>query len=168
MKIPKYFSFTHGKDQPYTHIAKHLQDNVWEIEWDEDYHGSPDSGITWWQTTAQEIQGFFNEYNGWKMIENYDEIATPHSNAPIVSDGGSTDYYKLTITNKAGQDLACEMGDVIRAVVGNDFDLGNVLKACRRMYEASQGRGKKDVSIHYDANKIAYFSREFADWNEDF
>lgn len=88
-------------------------------------------------------------------------------NQPVVSDGLSTSYYKLTITNKAGDKIDCEMGDVIRAVVGNDFDLGNVLKAARRMYEASQGRGKKDVTMHYDANKIAYFSKEFADWNED-
>lgn len=86
---------------------------------------------------------------------------------PVTSDGGSTSYYALTITNKAGEYLSCQVGDVIRAMVGNDFDLGNVLKACRRMYEAAQGRGKKDVTMHYDANKIAYFSKEFADWNED-
>lgn len=86
------------------------------------------------------------------------------SDKPVVSDGLSTSYYQLTITNKAGESINCEMGDVIRCTVGDNFSLGNVLKAARRMYEASQGRGKKDVSMDYDANKIAYFSREFADF----
>lgn len=94
-------------------------------------------------------------------------VETSETDGQVVSDGGSSSYYDLTITNIKGEHISCKVGDVIRAMVGNDFDLGNILKACRRMYEASQGRGKKDVSMHYDANKIAYFSKEFADWNED-
>jgi hypothetical protein len=85
-------------------------------------------------------------------------------NKPVVSDGLSTSYYQLKITNKDGDTIDCEMGDVIRCAVGDNFSLGNVLKAARRMYEASQGRGKKDVSMEYDANKIAYFAKEFADF----
>lgn len=89
------------------------------------------------------------------------------SDKPVVSDGLSTSYYQLTITNEAGESIQCEMGDVIRCVVGDNFSLGNVLKAARRMYEASQGRGKADVSMTYDANKIAYFSKEYAKFYED-
>lgn len=83
----------------------------------------------------------------------------------IKSDGSSSSYYALTITNKAGQSIDVETGDIIRALVGNDFDLSNIVKACRRMYEASQGRGKEGSSIEYDANKIVYFAKEFAHWN---
>jgi hypothetical protein len=83
----------------------------------------------------------------------------------IKSDGSSSSYYALTITNKAGQSIDVETGDIIRALVGNDFDLSNIVKACRRMYEASQGRGKAGSSIEYDANKIVYFAKEFAHWN---
>ncbi len=89
------------------------------------------------------------------------------SDKPVISDGLSTSYYQLTITNEAGDSIQCEMGDVIRCVVGDNFSLGNVLKAARRMYEASQGRGKKDVSMSYDANKIAYFSKEFTKFYEN-
>lgn len=85
---------------------------------------------------------------------------------PIKSDGGSSDYYKLTITNKAGESIQCETGDVLRAMVGNDYDLSNVIKACRRMYEASQGRGKEGATIEYDANKVIYFVKEFAHWHK--
>lgn len=85
---------------------------------------------------------------------------------PIKSDGGSSDYYKLTITNKDGESLQCETGDVLRAMVGNDYDLSNVIKAARRMYEASQGRGKEGATIEYDANKIIYFANEFAHWHK--
>lgn len=85
---------------------------------------------------------------------------------PIKSDGGSSDYYKLTITNKEGESIQCETGDVLRAMVGNDYDLSNVIKACRRMYEASQGRGKEGATIEYDTNKIIYFASEFAYWHK--
>lgn len=85
---------------------------------------------------------------------------------PIKSDGGSSNYYKLTITNKAGESIQCETGDVIRCMVGNDFTLGNIIKACRRMYQSSLGKGKDGVSIEYDSKKIQYFSDDFSRWNE--
>jgi hypothetical protein len=106
----------------------------------------------------------------WEMIAGYREVvpeAVEPLSAPITSDGsGSTEYYKLTIKNKAGEELQCEMGDIIRAVVNNDFDLGNILKASRRMSLAAKGAGKDGVSVTYDANKIKYFADEFAFWNE--
>lgn len=86
----------------------------------------------------------------------------PSKKAPVVSDGGSSDYYEITITNKAGETLKCQMGDVIRAVVADNFNLGNILKACRRISEAMQGRGKAGTSINYDCNKIKYSSDEIA------
>ena len=83
----------------------------------------------------------------------------------VVSDGLSTSYYQIKLTNKAGQTIDVEMGDIIRSVVNNDFDLGNIMKACRRVSEAKQGRGKKDVPISYDCNKIKYFADEFEYWS---
>ena len=81
----------------------------------------------------------------------------------VTSDGGPTSYYELVITNRKGEAISCQMSDIIRCTVGDNFSLGNVLKAARRMYEASQGRGKKDVTMTYDANKISYFAKEFAE-----
>ena len=85
--------------------------------------------------------------------------------SPVVSDGGSSSYYKLTIVNKKGKKLECELGDILRVIVGNDFDLSNIVKACRRAYESSQGRGKDGVSIAYDMNKVKYFADEFKHWH---
>jgi hypothetical protein len=82
------------------------------------------------------------------------------SKTSIKSDGGSSSYYELTITNKAGESIKCETGDVIRALVGNDFDFGNCVKALRRMYLASLGMGKEGTNIPYDCNKIRYFISE--------
>ena len=79
---------------------------------------------------------------------------------PIKSDGGSSSYYELTITNKAGESIKCETGDVIRALVGNDFDFGNCVKALRRMYLATLGMGKEGTDIPYDCNKVRYFLSE--------
>lgn len=117
--------------------------------------GLEDGSICW----------FYDEYT----FENHQAeefffptpVELPEESA-IVSDGLSTSYYQLTITNADGESIECEMGDVIRCVYGDNFPLGNIAKAARRMYEASQGRGKKDVSIQYDANKISYFAQDFA------
>lgn len=88
---------------------------------------------------------------------------TPHDIDPpkkTKSDGGSSSYYELTITNKAGESIKCETGDVIRALVGNDFDFGNCVKALRRMYLATLGMGKEGTDLVYDANKIRWFLGE--------
>ena len=79
----------------------------------------------------------------------------------VKSDGGSSGYYALTITNKAGETIECQTGDVIAALVGDNFALGNVVKALRRIYECSQGRGKADVDMAYDVNKSKYFLDDF-------
>jgi len=92
-------------------------------------------------------------------VEDQDKPLT----GPIKSDGGSSDYYKLTLKLKGGTTVECETGDVIRALVGNDFDLGNVVKAVRRIYQASIGQGKEGVDVKYDQKKISYFVQEFID-----
>lgn len=73
-----------------------------------------------------------------------------------VSTGGSSGYYELEIEGKPYQ-----VEDVIYAMVGGDFALGNVLKAARRMYLDSKGQGKAGTDMSYDANKIKYFTDSF-------
>ena len=76
--------------------------------------------------------------------------------AKVESTGGSSEYYKLEIN---GQKV--EVEDIIYAMVGGDFALGNVLKATRRMYLDSKGQGKEGTNMQYDANKIKYFTDSF-------
>lgn len=78
------------------------------------------------------------------------------------SDGGSSDYYKLKIKRASdGQVFDCEMGDIIYSVFGGDFDLGNIVKACRRMHLDGQGGGKDGIDAEYDAKKIEWFTKDF-------
>jgi hypothetical protein len=78
----------------------------------------------------------------------------------IKSDGGSTQYYQIEITNSKGEKFSCELNDILRDVFNNQWDLCNIVKASRRISESRKGQGKKDVSIQYDANKIIWFAEE--------
>lgn len=98
----------------------------------------------------------------WTLEKNLtlidDFTKRPETIAPskTKSDGGSSDYYKLEINGNL-----VEVEDIIYAMVGGDFILGNILKACRRMYLDSKGQGKEGIDMQYDVNKIKYFVDSF-------
>lgn len=96
---------------------------------------------------SRKIDSFIEEYN---QPSNYTEATK------IKSDGGSSDYYKLEINGNL-----VEVEDVIYAMVGGDFALGNAMKALRRIYLDSKGQGKEGIDMQYDANKIKYFVDSF-------
>lgn len=89
-----------------------------------------------------------------------EDVGSTATNKPVKSDGGSSDYYKISVKTSHGM-ANVEVNDVIYAMVGGDFDLANVLKACRRMYLASKGCGKEGVDIDYDVNKCKWFLDDF-------
>ena len=83
-------------------------------------------------------------------------------NLPVKSTGGSSSYYQIKIKRASdGEVFECELGDVLYSAFGGDFDLCNIVKACRRMYLASKGGGKEGTDIEYDANKIKWFADDF-------
>jgi len=102
-----------------------------------------------------------------KAVEELTDKPLQIVDKPIISDGSSSSYYTFDITNKDGQTITVEVGDVCRAMVANDFDLSNIVKATRRLSEASQGRGKFGASMEYDCNKVVYFANEFKHWNKE-
>jgi hypothetical protein len=117
-----------------------------------------DSGQDWIQRyTKEEVNSRFEE-GDWYFTGEVTDFK--NTSDKVKSDGGSSSYYELTITNKAGESIKCETGDVIRALVGNDFDFGNCVKALRRMYLATLGKGKEGTDIPYDCNKVRYFLSE--------
>lgn len=139
------------------------------VQWDEEYaekigffyldRPEVDSAFSW--TFTDEGYDFWNVV--YEQCTN-EEIQQEHiiEEQPIPN-GGSSDYYKLTITRVSdGEQFDCEMGDVIYSIFGGDFDLGNIVKACRRSYLATIGQGKQGAPIDYDMNKIAWFSEDFA------
>lgn len=101
----------------------------------------------------------FNEEN-LKLVRSADveesQTEIHEQSSKTKSDGSSSDYYKLTINGNPA-----EVEDVIYAMVGGDFTLGNILKACRRMYLDSKGQGKEGIDMQYDANKIIYFANSY-------
>lgn len=149
--------------------AVKIKDSAWDVNFDilvrfgfeksTSYEVSgvyPGRGISLVGNTSIYYPHYFELSKSNTVYAKYDETKT----VPVKSDGGSSSYYELTITNKAGESIKCETGDVIRALVGNDFDFGNCVKALRRMYLATLGMGKEGTDIPYDCNKVRYFLSE--------
>lgn len=105
---------------------------------------------------------YFNEHNPSYLLPctNLEgvnrQVVDQEAPSKTKSNGGSSDYYKLEINGNP-----VEVEDIIYAMVGGDFALGNVIKACRRMYLDSKGQGKEGVDMTYDANKIKFFVDSF-------
>lgn len=140
------------KDDMTVYTLRTLLNGDFEVLWKDD------SGKDWIQAYTKELVNYRFEEGSWYFTGAVTEFQnTP---AKVKSDGGSSSYYELTITNKAGESIKVETGDVIRALVGNDFDFGNCVKALRRMYLATLGMGKEGTDIPYDCNKVRYFLSE--------
>lgn len=127
-----------------------------------------------WSWDFSEGHSYSHDIVAWRLSEKVAIIpAEPLSEAPssdeplqkvdkpIVSTGGSSNYYKLSVSNNSGESIECETTDIIYALVGGDFMLGNALKALRRIYQSSKGIGKDGTSMEYDKNKIDYFVTEY-------
>lgn len=92
-------------------------------------------------------------------FEEDDLIPANTPTKPVKSDGGASSYYEKQIVRlKDGETFNCQTGDIIRSMVNNDFDGGNILKALDRIFQNIQGKGKEGTSIEYDCNKIIYFA----------
>lgn len=95
-----------------------------------------------------------------KLVRSVDvkesQAEIPEQSSKTKSDGGSSDYYTLEINGNP-----VEVEDVIYAMVGGDFALGNALKGLRRMYLDSKGQGKEGIDMEYDKNKIIYFANSY-------
>ena len=103
-----------------------------------------------------------------KCIElvNDDVENTPikSDGSPIKSDGGSSSYYAQQIPkgmlerfNTTG---IIEAKDVIRLFLGNDFNMGNIFKACCRIISLRNGKGKAGIDEQYDLTKVKYFAED--------
>jgi len=115
---------------------------------------------------------FYNDTPETKTMaeDNNIDQHLPAEKQAVKSDGGSSSYYELEVPQYvldrlARQERDCEIatietGDVIRMLVDNDFDAGNIIKALRRIIQAKKGIGKAGTDIKYDINKVKYFINE--------
>lgn len=102
-----------------------------------------------------------------KMVDDVDEQGIKYESdklEPIVSDGGSSDYYFTTLPKHLIDQIietgGIEIKDIARYVYDNDADAFNIIKAQKRIIEARKGKGKAGIDLLYDANKIKFFASE--------
>lgn len=145
-------------DEPVSKFKQGGEDcSAWDVKW----KSGKITGSTCWEWEDQlELVGKYEYTPLQQAMEGCNVAAITESTSEptnkITSTGGSSDYYKLIINGNHA-----ETEDVIYAMVGGDFALGNALKALRRMYLDSEGGGKEGVDMSYDANKVKYFVDSF-------
>lgn len=133
-----------------------------EADTDNHHYTQPAADWSWYWCSIDPEYGDIVKWRIHKETSSEDSVQETVQPSAVKSDGGSSGYYKITVKNEKGEEFHCETNDVLYALVGGDFDMANIIKACRRMYEASQGRGKQGTDIAYDAKKIKYFADDFA------
>lgn len=87
-------------------------------------------------------------------------------NSPIKSDGGSSSYYDLPVSewllytlNERQKEGKCYIRteEMISAFLSNDFDYGNLFKSMIRCKGLQDGTGgKAGNSVEYECNKMIY------------
>lgn len=123
-----------------------------------------DEDYVWVESDEGEIDYFYP-----KKFELFEEgsedkpVSKDNVNG-IPSDGGSSDYYftKLPrhLIDQIVETGGIEIKDIIRYVFDNNADAFNIVKAQKRIVEASKGKGKSGITALYDANKIKFFANE--------
>lgn len=106
------------------------------------------------------------EPSGFEIQKIVDESACV-INKPLKSDGGSSSYYDLPLSQKT-IDFIKEHGYVkteqlILDIFDNDFDFGNSFKSLVRAKGITQGGGKAGNTVGYEMNKVVYSSNKIKD-----
>lgn len=91
---------------------------------------------------------------------NENNTIVPSIDKPIASDGKSSSYYDLKLSQKT-IDFIKENGYVktehlIYDVFENEFDFANAFKSLIRAWGTVKGQGKAGNSLEYELNKIEY------------
>ena len=78
--------------------------------------------------------------------------------------GGSSDYYKLRITNptSGGHSYVAECNDIIEAL-GMNYAEGNAFKAVWRRAALRQGGGKPGSTLLYESEKVEFFGKRLVE-----
>ena len=120
----------------------------------EEFHRMPqgldkDSRHNWAKDTLQKIN------------------ATEKEKKPIKSDGKSSSYYDVKLSQKT-IDFINETGYIktehlIFDLFDNNFDYGTVLKSLVRSYGCLKGAGKAGNNFTYEMNKVEYYTQRVRD-----
>lgn len=97
-------------------------------------------------------------------------------NSPIKSDGGSSTYYDLPVSewllytlNERQKEGKCyiKTEEMISAFFGNDFSFGTALKSLVRAWGIKIGAGKAGNDMKYETSKIRYYADKILEQHEE-
>lgn len=98
------------------------------------------------------------------------------STGPIKSDGGSSSYYDLPVSewllytlNERQKEGKCyiKTEEMISAFFGNDFSFGTLLKSLVRAWGIKIGAGKAGNDMKYETGKIRYYADKILEQHEE-
>jgi len=133
------------------------------------------------EKTASNDHGKVDYYftsNGreWRLDGAECEIVGEERKGPIKSDGGSSSYYDLPVSewllytlNERQKEGKCyiKTEEMISAFFGNDFSFGTLLKSLVRAWGIKIGAGKAGNDMEYETSKIRYYADKILEQHEE-
>lgn len=105
--------------------------------------------------------------SGGKVDMRADEAEKTKAKGPIKSDGGSSSYYDLELSDSLLNSLIERKNDgkcyvkteeIISVLFDNDYDFGCAFKALVRAKQNLEGVGKAGNDLRYETNKVKYYA----------
>jgi len=119
---------------------------------------------------------FTNNGREWGLSGAECVVVGDEKKGPIKSDGGSSSYYDLPVSewllytlNERQKEGKCyiKTEEMISAFFGNDFSFGTLLKSLVRAWGIKIGAGKAGNDMKYETGKIRYYADKILEQNEE-
>ena len=119
---------------------------------------------------------FTNNGREWGLSGAECEIVVDEKKGPIKSDGGSSSYYDLPVSewllytlNERQKEGKCyiKTEEMISAFFGNDFSFGTLLKSLVRAWGIKIGAGKAGNDMKYETGNIRYYADKILEQHEE-
>ena len=119
---------------------------------------------------------FTNNGREWGLSGAECVVVVDEKKGPIKSDGGSSSYYDLPVSewllytlNERQKEGKCyiKTEEMISAFFGNDFSFGTLLKSLVRACGIKIGAGKAGNDMKYETGKIRYYADKILEQHEE-
>ena len=119
---------------------------------------------------------FTNNGREWGLSGAECVVVVDEKKGPIKSDGGSSSYYDLPVSewllytlNERQKEGKCyiKTEEMISAFFGNDFSFGTLFKSLVRAWGIKMGAGKAGNDMKYETGKIHYYADKILEQHEE-
>ena len=119
---------------------------------------------------------FTNNGREWGLSGAECVVVGDEKKGPIKSDGGSSSYYDLPVSewllytlNERQKEGKCyiKTEEMISAFFGNDFSFGTLFKSLVRAWGIKIGAGKAGNDMKYETGKIRYYADKILEQHEE-